>query len=87
MSGPNSTPSARAPNTPVNRETVIPTGSTLGRGQPVRIYLGPIGLWFFNSWGAHKTGVPNRPYRPSEELTAMLATLTGALWRGEVPGD
>jgi len=63
------------------------SGEFRAGGNPSGTHLGPIGLWFFNSWGAHKTGVPNRPYRPSEELTAMLATLTGALWRGEVPGD
>jgi len=47
-------------------------------------HVGPVGLHFFNSWGAHKTGVPNRTFWPSDDLKSMLADLTRALWTGEV---
>ncbi len=53
-------------------------------GNPSGTHAGPVGLGWFNSWGAHKAGVPNRTFRPSDDLEAMLADLTGALWRGEV---
>ena len=53
-------------------------------GTPSGTHLGPVGLHFFNMWGAHKTGVPNRAYWPSDELKSLLADLTGALWRGEI---
>ena len=53
-------------------------------GTPSGTHFGPVGLHFFNMWGAHKTGVPNRAYWPSDELKSLLADLTGALWRGEI---
>jgi len=61
----------------INREFLL-------GGTPSGVHLGPVGLHFFNAWGAHKTGVPNRAYWPSDELKSLLADLTGALWRGEI---
>ena len=61
----------------INREFLL-------GGTPSGTHLGPVGLHFFNMWGAHKTGVPNRAYWPSDELKSLLADLTGALWRGEI---
>ena len=54
-------------------------------GTPSGGHVGPVGLHFFNRWGAHKTGVPNRTFGTSDDLESMLADLTGALWTGEVP--
>ena len=56
-------------------------------GTPSGGHVGPVGLHFFNLWGAHKTGVPNRTFWPSDDLKSMLADLTGALWTGEVPAS
>ena len=72
-----------------DREHAYSTLALIGReffvgGNPSGTHQGPIGLSYLNRWGAHKKGVPNRPYWPSDELMAMLADLTGALWRGEV---
>ena len=54
-------------------------------GTPSGGHVGPVGLHFFNRWGAHKTGVPNRTFGTSDDLESMLADLTGALWTGKVP--
>ena len=72
-----------------DREHAYSTLALIGReffvgGNPSGTHQGPIGLSYINRWGAHKKGVPNRAYSPSDELLAMLADLTGALWRGEV---
>jgi len=72
-----------------DREHAYSTLALIGReffvgGNPSGTHQGPIGLSYINRWGAHKKGVPNRSYSPSDELLAMLADLTGALWRGEV---
>ena len=62
----------------INREFLL-------GGTPSGTHLGPVGLHVFNMWAAHKTGVPNRAYWPSDELKSLLADLTRALWTGEVP--
>ncbi len=62
----------------INREFLL-------GGNPSGGHVGPVGLGFFNMWGAHKTGVPNRTFWPSEDLKSMLADLIRALWTGEVP--
>ena len=64
----------------INREFLL-------GGTPSGSHVGPVGLGFFNSWGAHKTGVPNRTFWPSDDLKSMLADLTGTLWTGEVPAS
>ena len=56
-------------------------------GTPSGGHVGPVGLHFFNLWGAHKTGVPNRTFGASDDLKSMLADLTRALWAGEVPAS
>ncbi|SVB14396.1 uncharacterized protein METZ01_LOCUS167250 [marine metagenome] len=62
----------------INREFLL-------GGTPSGGHVGPVGLGFFNRWGAHKTGVPNRTFSPSDDLKSMLADLIGALWTGKVP--
>jgi len=64
----------------INREFLL-------GGTPSGTHLGPVGLHVFNMWAAHKTGVPNRAYWPSDELKSLLADLTRALWTGEVPAS
>jgi len=56
-------------------------------GTPSGGHVGPVGLHFFNRWGAHKTGVPNRTFGTSDDLESMLADLTRALWTSEVPAS
>jgi hypothetical protein len=56
-------------------------------GSPSGGHVGPVGLHFFNAWGAHKEGVPNRYYWPSDELKSTLADLTRALWAGQAPSS
>ena len=61
----------------INREFLL-------GGTPSGGHVGPVGLGFFNLWGAHKVGVPNRTFWPSDDLKSELADLTAALWTGEV---